>query len=62
MAPAADNASVVIVWLSVMWKNIAKSIDDIKQKPDDKPLTPSMRLMAFIIPTAAKMVCAYDRS
>ena len=32
----------------------------MKQKPDDRPLTPSIRLMALIIPTAAKIVSGYE--
>ena len=31
----------------------------MKQKPEDKPFTPSMRFMALIIPTEANIVSAY---
>ena len=35
---------------------MANRTEAMKQKPDDRPLTPSMRFMALIIPTAAKTV------
>lgn len=35
---------------------MANITDAIKQKPDERPLTPSIRFIAFIMPTAAKIV------
>ena len=32
----------------------------MKQNPDDRPLTPSIRFMALMMPTAAKTVSMYD--